>query len=91
MLSLLTSTIDGNECLISRAVTWPSGKEPTCALNGRLGGPQRLLGCFGEEKSLFSVPAVEPSSSSSWPCQCIDPHNQINDIFVYLCEKFASR
>jgi len=40
--------------------TLPRGKDPQYSLNGRVDGPQRWSGWFGEEINLLPLPELEP-------------------------------
>jgi hypothetical protein len=43
------------------------GKSPQYPMERRLGGPHSQSGCFGEEKNLLPLLAIESQLSSPWP------------------------
>jgi hypothetical protein len=58
--SFINSALDKGEWLTLRPGRINPGKEPRYPLNGRLGGPQRWFGRFGEEKNLLLLPGFQP-------------------------------
>jgi len=46
--------------LLHAPAALPHGKSPWYPFHGRMGGPQSLSGCGGEEKKSQLAPGIEP-------------------------------